>query len=548
MKGEEKMKRWEQAIGMSVVVAVVIGMMMSCQHLEKSGKDIADSGDVVVKLADGISMRLKPIPAGSFTMGSPEDEHGRENAETQHHVTLTKGFWLGETEVTQSQYEAVMGKNPSYKELKNETFPVHNVGWDDAMAFCRRLNDREKAAGRLPEGYEYSLPTEAEWEYACRAGRTTAFHFEDGIDKKKANYKSDDALMASQEENERLKAVGSYKPNAWGLYDMHGNILEWCYDRYGDYPENAAVDPQGPMTGWNRVLRGGSWIHDENYCRSACRISNGPSIRNDYIGFRVALVPLLTKPSVPDDILLQLPGGIPMRLKGILAGEFMMGSPQGEDWRERDETQHLVTLTKNYWLGEMEVTEAQYEAVMGENSSHDKKGSEYPAQNVCWDDAMKFCRKLTKIEKEAGRLPKGYEYSLPSEAQWEYACRAGTTTAYNWGDSIDKNMANYNYADNWEQRDKSGDTVKRVGSYRPNEWGLFDMHGNVCEWCRDWNGDYPNGPVKDPLGAASSNCRVLRGGCWISSGWTCRSAERACSGSGDRSGSHGFRVALIPIQ
>ena len=542
------MKRLGNTMVMVVFMAIIVGMTVSCRHLNQTENDVAESKDVVIHLSDGISMRLKPIPAGAFVMGSPESEMGREDAETQHHVTLTKGFWLGETEVTQSQYEAVIGKNPSFEKLKNEMFPVHNVGWDDAMAFCHRLNERAKAAGRLPDGYEYSLPTEAEWEYACRAGRATAFHFEDGIDKKKANYKSYDELIDRREENETLKTVGSYKPNAWGLYDMHGNVLEWCYDRYDDYPESAVLDPQGPMTGWNRVLRGGSWIHDANYCRSACRISAGPSIRNDYIGFRVALVPLLKKQSKPDDILLQLPGGISMRLKGIPAGKFMMGSPQGEEWRDRDETQHLVTLTKNYWLGETEVTEAQYEAVMGENSSKNKLGSDYPAQNVCWDDAMKFCHKLTKIEKAAGRLPKGYEYSLPSEAQWEYACRAGTTTAYHFGDSIDKSLANYNYADNWKERNESKDTMKRVKSYKPNNWGLYDMHGNAWEWCRDWDYDYPDTPVTDPVGSEKNVCRALRGGCWISSGDGCRSAERGGSIPGDRSGSHGFRVALVPIQ
>ena len=541
------MKRWEQAIGMSVVAAVVIGMMMSCRHLETSEKDIADSGDVVVKLGDGITMRLKPIPAGDFTMGSPDDEHGRENGETQHHVTLTKDFWMGETEVTQAQFEAVMGRNPSYGRLKNETYPVHNVAWNDAMAFCRRLTAWEKIAGRLPEGYEYSLPSEAQWEYACRAGTITAYHFGEGLDEGMANYKFNDAWNHRPDVKDDLKEVGSFKPNSLGLYDMHGNVLEWCYDRYGDYSVEAATDPLGVETGWNRVLRGGAWIHDADYCRSACRYSQSPTMRNDFIGFRVALVPMRSKKVLPDDKLLHLPGGVTMKLKAIPAGEFMMGSSQGDSY-ERDEIQHLVTLTKDFWLGETEVTEAQYEAIMGQNSSQDKKGSEFPAQNVCWSDAMSFCSKLTVMELKAGRLPKGYVYSLPTEAQWEYACRAGTTTAYNWGDRIDENKANYNYADNWKQRDKSGDTVKRVGSYQPNEWGLFDMHGNVSEWCRDWDGDYPNGPVKDPLGAASSNYRVLRGGCWISSGWTCRSAERACSGSGDRSGFHGFRVALVPAQ
>ena len=183
---------------------------------------------------------------------------------------------MGVHEITQAQYEQVMGVNPS--RFKGADNPVENVSWDDAVEFCRRLSElpAEKEAGNV-----YRLPTEAEWEYACRAGTTTMYSF--GDDESKLG----DCDWFSENSGTKTHPVGGKKPNAWGLYDMHGNVWEWCQDLYGDYPSGPVTDPTGPATGSDRVYRGGSWYGTAVYCRSANRHWYLPSYRSINLGFRV---------------------------------------------------------------------------------------------------------------------------------------------------------------------------------------------------------------------------------------------------------------------
>ena len=237
------------------------------------------------EITNSIGMKLVLIPKGTFMMGSPESEEGRQKDETQHEVTISKDYYLGVYEVTQAQYEKVMGKNPSYFQgpkvgNENADLPVENVSWDDTVEFCKKLSDlpEEKKAGRL-----YRLPTEAEWEYACRAGSKTAYAFDD-----------EEGLLPEygwfkRNSSDRTHTVGLLEPNAWGLYDMHGNVWEWCSDWYGAYPNGAVSDPVGPLKGSFRVLRGGCWIVEAALCQSAGRRCNFPSGSGSYYGFRVAL-------------------------------------------------------------------------------------------------------------------------------------------------------------------------------------------------------------------------------------------------------------------
>jgi sulfatase modifying factor 1 len=215
---------------------------------------------------------------GTFIMGSPEDEKDREDNETQHEVTLTQGFYLGKHEVTQEQWGKVMGSNPSH--FKGATLPVERVSWNDAMHFCKKLTQMEKAAGRLPEGHAYTLPTEAQWEYACRAGTTTVFSFGDEITPKQANY---------DKNVDKTTPVGTYLANAWGFHDLHGNVLEWCSDWYGAYPSGSASDPLGSSIGSTRVYRGGGWVFDGWRMRSARRGFRAPVNRFINLGFRLSL-------------------------------------------------------------------------------------------------------------------------------------------------------------------------------------------------------------------------------------------------------------------
>lgn len=230
-------------------------------------------------------MKLALIPAGTFTMGSPVGESERRVNESQHEVKISKSYFLGVYEVTQRDYELVMGKSPSY--FKGAKNPVENVSWIDAVSFCKKLSEipEEKSAGRV-----YRLPTEAEWEYACRATSTTSYSFGDTADD--LGLHAWFRLIAEG----KTHPVGKRMANGWGLYDMHGNVWEWCQDRYADYPIEESNDPQGAVEGTYRVFRGGSWANVARHCRSADRSWDDPTERGKDGGFRVALSPPANKP------------------------------------------------------------------------------------------------------------------------------------------------------------------------------------------------------------------------------------------------------------
>jgi formylglycine-generating enzyme required for sulfatase activity len=235
----------------------------------------------------------------------------------------------------------------------------------------------------------------------------------------------------------------------------------------------------------------------------------------------------------------------PKRWAWIPAGAFRMGSPASEQDRDSDEgPQTQVTITRGFWMGRYEVTQAQYRKVMGNNPSH-FSGDNLPVELVSWHDATNYCGKLTEQERAAGRLPAGYVYRLPTEAEWEYACRAGTTTRLSYGDDPGYSQLG-NYAWYWAN---SGWQTHPVGQKQPNPWGLYDMHGNVWEWCWDcYGGSLPGGSVTDLLGPASGSLRVFRGGRWIGAGRLCRSANRNSYAPDDRDISIGFRAVLAPGQ
>lgn len=300
-----------------------------------------------------VGLVLMPIPAGTFLMGSPVTEVGRyPNEGPQTKVTLSRPYWLGRTEVTQAQWRAVMGTTlaeqirrmladrrlyamggPKPETLRryyarqtdgsaslrfNESpdAPMYFVSWDDAAGFCRRLTARERAAGRLPPGYEYRLPTEAEWEYACRAGTTTATYAGNLVIKgaynvpvldpiawyggnSSAGYagRGRDTTAWPQKQYPggiaAQRTVATKKPNAWGLYDMIGNVWEWCGDWYHPLPGGAVTDPKGPKSGTYRIWRGGSYGYGSmSVYRAAARTASLPSMRVSDLGFRVALAPV----------------------------------------------------------------------------------------------------------------------------------------------------------------------------------------------------------------------------------------------------------------
>ena len=249
----------------TLVRAMLLGLMGA---LAVMAQEVKPGKTEVIDLGNDVKLEMVLIPAGKFIMGSPESEKGRRTTETQHEVTITKPYYMGKYEVTQEQWESVMGNNPSIRN-KGAKLPVTNVSWEDCQEFIKKVNVKTNGG--------YRLPTEAEWEFACRAGTIKAYSFGN-------NQTRDDANIGG----DSIKTVGSYKPNAFGLYDLHGNVWEWCEDWSGFYPAGAVTDPKGPATGAGRVLRGGSFNGNGSRARSSSRVNYTPTVRLANNGFRLA--------------------------------------------------------------------------------------------------------------------------------------------------------------------------------------------------------------------------------------------------------------------
>jgi formylglycine-generating enzyme required for sulfatase activity len=581
-----------------------------------------------VEITNSIGMKLVLIPPGEFTMGEGDGSH---------RVVITKPFYLGKYEMTQEEWERVMGGNPS--EFKGPKNPVEQVSWGECQLCAEKLTEIEKEAGSSPKG-EYRLPSEAQWEYACRAGTTSGWFFgenEQGLD---------DYGWYIKNSEGKTHPIGQKKPNAWGLYDVCGNVWEWCADWYDDnyYKVSPRNDPPGPTSGSARVGRGGGWSRDAGFCRSAYRSYIEPGPRRGNLGFRASLVLAdtaterakmdrtadATQPSggstanKPSPAVVQLPAagslvgadgkwnlppgaplpavapfdaakakehqtawakhlGVPveitnsigMKLVLIPPGEFTMGSPKelieeelkahGDDqgYKERlpgEGPQHRVRITRPFYLGTYLVTQGEYEKVMGSNPSEfsvtgngkDKVAGQdtkrFPVEWVSRDDAVEFCRKLSEMPEERAAE---HTYRLPSEAQWEYACRAGNLGRYSFsmgGKAVPKEDDENGLSDyGWFGGNSSG-MPHVVGGKKANAWALFDMHGNMYEWCQDWYGGkeyYTNSPADDPAGPSSTSVCVVRGGSWNYPAVNCRSAYRNFDTPGSRNSSLGFRVSRV---
>jgi formylglycine-generating enzyme required for sulfatase activity len=258
----------------------------------------ADTADRQLRMPDGATMTLIRVPAGQFLMGSAAGEPERAPDERQHRVILTHPFWLGRTEVTQRQWSAVMNRTLRDQHafaqagrrdgaesgqpppVEGPEHPIHHVSWDEATDFCRRINERESADGRIPAGYGYWLPTEAQWEYACRAGSDGPFA---------AGGTLDELTWYERTAGAVAHPVATKAANAWKVHDMHGNVSEWCADYYGEYPDASVIDPLGPESGAYRVARGGRFADSAPLCRSARRSGVPGNRRYEGLGFRIAL-------------------------------------------------------------------------------------------------------------------------------------------------------------------------------------------------------------------------------------------------------------------
>jgi formylglycine-generating enzyme required for sulfatase activity len=485
---------------------------------------------------------MVPIPGGTFMMGSPAGV-GRDDERPQRQITLSP-FLMSATTITQAQYQAVTCTQPS--QFKGDHHPVDSVSWEDAVDFCNALSRQEGWAPayddtrRLVPGADgYRLPTEAEWEYACRAGSPGLWCF--GDDARKL---SEYAWFGSGEGG--THPVGQKKPNAWGLFDMHGNVWEWCEDVCHAHPGASVAEAD------ERLLRGGSAWYAAEGCRSAQRNAFQPGTRLPDMGFRVVRgSAALATGGQPDEfgwfvddlgerhapVGMSLPGLVMVPIPG---GTFMMGSPPGVG-SDDEHPQRSVTLAP-FLMSTTTVTQAHYEAVIGQNPAR-FKSDDRPVEHVTWEDAVDFCNALSRKESlqlaydaQRGLVPHTNGYRLPTETQWEFACRAGNPGRWCFGDD-EKKLTEYA----WFGEGDDGSTHP-VAQKKPNAFGLFDLHGNVWEWCGDWKAPYSSVPQTDPLGASGGDSRVLRGGSFWGDAGGCRSAGRSGRLPGHRSRYLGFRV------
>lgn len=605
--------------------------MQARAHQEAWAKHLG----VPVEYTNSIGMKFRLIPPGEFLMGAtpeetertveaitPNDPHARNvmaTATPQHKVILTQAIYLGTHEVTQRQYQEVMGINPSMfggKNVLNTTrgnlpagtdtadFPVDSMSWDDATEFCARLNQAGKLKPQNPGivvqasgDNGYRLPTEAEWKFACRAGTITRFW---------CGEKSEDFLFVDwiiPNSGKRTHKVGELKPNPFGLFDVHGNVMEWVQDWWepGYYEQCAktpATDPPGaPFSKAScRVLRGSYWDeYSELLCISSRRYAGNPSSPAFYFGFRVALTVAAVKQQLAQSTAttpkpavapfnaeqarayqeawakhlgtqVETTNSVGAKMVLIPPGEFLMGSTDEQvaaalnvaneigaspSVKERiaktEKPQHRVVITRPFFIGATEVTVGQFRKFVesakyvteaeryGFGDSFDKIVSdkitdekrqrnwrtpdtakatdESPVAQITWNDAVAYCQWLSGQENTT--------YRLPTEAEWEYACRAGTATQFSFGDDRQKLQHFGWYSDNDNGKSQP------VALKSANAFALHDMHGNLWEWCLDfWDEKwFEKSTTNDPSGPDSGFTHVFRGGGW-SDEVSCRSASR----------------------
>jgi len=638
------------------------------RHFEIPGKPNDRHGNPIRRGSDKVTglpleirhratgMHFVFIPAGEFVMGSPEGEKGRHvNEGPTHRVRLTRPFYMGKYEITVRVFK-IFVRDTGYQTESERNFPRENCHWDGQTwvnkpgatwrapkfdqddrhpAVLISWNDSRELAKWLNKGlslrmgegrggrsggnvgaegsWRFVLPTEAQWEYACRAGTTARFYWGDDETQAGRSGNVHDRTMAdrmpkwkvgwslprfeTQDGYAFTAPVGKYTPNGWGLYDMIGNVWEWCRDGYGGYPAGETTDPSGLGTSATRVGRGGCWGHGPREARSAYRWHTTPTNRYATAGARLCVeIPDLPSSGseAPRKVVSSLRGafdipkgskdkhdnsirkwqdkktGLPLEIRHkktgmhlvfIPAGEFMMGSPKGQ---ANERPAHTVRFTRPFYIGKYEVTvgefarfvkEASYRTIpeRGKGGRTIRSGrwedvpdatwrkpyfeqdATHPVVLVTWTDWNAMIKWLNDGLRRAapsraleGRSKAGHvpQFALPTEPQREYACRAGTNTRFFWGDDVTLATKFDNVCDraftlkypNWSPltKDESDGYVHTapVGRFRPNAFGLYDLHGNVGEFCQRSYAAYPTGEVVDPPGLEGSANSVVRGGYW----------------------------------
>ncbi len=427
----------------------------------------------------GVTFKMIDVEGGTFMMGAMDgDANALDDEFPVHQVTLSN-YAIGQTEVTQELWTAVMGSNPS--NFSGNFLPVENVSWNNCQEFVARLNEMVT----LPDGYEFRLPTEAEWEFAARGGNNSHGYLYSGSNN------MDEVAWTNDNSGRMSHPVASKKPNELGLYDMSGNLQELCYDWYAEqYPADPQVDPTGPETGEARITRGGCWAwYETSYNRVTFRDNALVNEKKSYIGLRLALAP---KTSETFNI-----NGVEFTMILVRGGTFTMGGTSSDPYIYSDEfPTHQVTLS-TFAIGQTEVTQALWEMVMGSNPSN-HSGTNLPVEMVSWNDCQEFITKLNQMT--------GKNFRLPTEAEWEYAARGGNKSqGYKYSGSNNVDEVAWYFSN-------SGNASQPVGTKSPNELGIYDMSGNVYEWCSDWYGAYNADAQTNPTGPAIGTERNFRGG------------------------------------
>ncbi|NLY02106.1 MAG: SUMF1/EgtB/PvdO family nonheme iron enzyme [Rhodopirellula sp.] len=574
------------------------------KHLGMSDREIS------IDLGGGVTMEMLLIPAGSFTMGSPDsDPYSRSDEKPQHRVTITEPFYLGKYQVTQAQWEAVMegnlGKyrlpeaewafvtdgNPS--DSKGAAKPVTHVSWDGCHAFLAQLNERYAGAG-----LEFCLPAEAQWEYACRAGTATWFSF--GNDEKQLG----DYAWFQGNSPDMSQPVGLKKPNPWGLYDMHGNLFDWVADWHngGYYANSPMEDPTGPVSGSRRVQRGGNYSAHSSASRSASRWSESPQLRDQRVGFRVASVRskarVVAKPLPPWDLSdgspqpavapfdsaavrrhqeawaghlsvpVEFENSIGIKLVLIPPGEFDMGSTEEEvaklveagqaegaqAWyfgRLPSQTpKHRVRITRPFYLGVYEVTQEEYERVMGNNPSAFSAQGANAEQVLGVDTSRHPVETVYWVSANAfcARLS-----AISDEQASGRVYRLPTEAEWEYACRAGT-TTRWSFGDDasllkdyaWYSANSGGRTHV-VGELQPNGFGLFDMYGNVWEWCADWYHErYYANSPAEDPEGPRTGATRVRRGGEYGSGGHYGAAFRHCAPPLIAERSQGFRIVFVP--
>ena len=529
------------------------------------------------------------VHGGTFVRGATSEQGSSQSDELPIHQVTVSNYYISQTEVTQRLWERVMGGNPSH--FKGEKLPVEQVSWEDCQEFIRRLNQMT--------GRQYRMVTEAEWEYAARGGRLSMGYKYAGANtvSNMGWYKGNSGSTSHE--------VAKKLPNELGIYDMSGNVWEWCQDVYGAYGSDSQFNPVGPDPEFSggavaRVMRGGGWDGALSDCRVARRLNGAQDYMATNVGLRLAMdapsgPPLSVDPRVLElnvgesatvTILngtgdytatggssiasFQLSGSsltvtgqqvgtttinikdnltmartvvtvivrqprephvyktITFWIRYISGGAFDQGatSEQGSN-APADELPVHRTMVPSFGIGETEVTQELWQAIMGYNPSVNTGDLQQPVDNVTWEEAEQFVARLSDLDKP---------YRLPTEAEWEYAARGGrygSPYRYAGSNTIGK-VAWYGL--------NSGGTTHAVGTKASNSEYLYDMSGNVDEWCHDWYGPYGAEPLFDPEGPDTADYHVARGGRWDSPATDCRVSARSAGGFGATL--PGVRIAL----